>query len=160
MGDLEGSREAVAEQLAGLQLAYGSVPVHQTTISVSGPRFETVADQYAGSPVDAFVAVENGNEEVLHVDTDAGLALPGTAADADTRLERAAREAVEAATGVVCELAELKRVRIAGVRNDDDPDGETLYRLVAVFTARYLDGETDSDAEWAARPQSTRPVRV
>lgn len=154
MGVVARSREAVAERLAGLRLAYGSAPVNQTTLTVSGDRFARIAEQHSGGIVDAYVAVENADDEVLHVDTDAGLELPGTATTTDTSLERAARDAVESATGVVCELGDLQRVTIEGVRNGDDPEGETLYRLVAVFTARYLDGEADTDAEWTDRPRS------
>ena len=158
MGVAARTQEAVEDRLAGLQETYGSVTVNQTTISLPDERFESVADRYAGGLVDAYVAVENGEDEVLHVAADDGLELPGTAPAADEPLERGARRAVEEATGVRCRIDGLREVTITGIRNADS--GETVYRLVVVFSAEYLDGPVGARAEWAERAVEVAPVHV
>ena len=158
MGVAARTHEAVEERLDGLQETYGSVTVNQTTVSLPAERFESVADRYAGGFVDAYVAVENGDDEVLHVLADDGLELPGTAPSEDERLERGARRAVEEATGVRCRIDGLRQVTIAGIRNADS--GKTVYRLVVVFSAKYLDGPVGERAEWADRAAEVAPLHV
>ena len=160
MGVAARSREAVEERLAGLQETYGTVPVNQTTFTLPAARYEAVTDQYSGGLVDAYVAVSNRDDEVLHVAADEGLELPGTATGDDESLERGACRAVEEATGVVCSIDGLDEVTIAGIRNGDDPESDTVYRLVVVFSAEYVDGAVETDAEWADRLQEVAPVYV
>jgi ADP-ribose pyrophosphatase YjhB (NUDIX family) len=160
MGVVARSREAVEDRLAGLLDTYGSVPVNQTTVSLPADRFAAVRERDAGGLVDAYVAVSNRDDQVLHVDAGDGLELPGTATAGNDPLERDARRAVEEATGVVCELDGLREVTIAGIRNADDPDGTTVYRLVVVFSARYLEGAVETDARWAERTREVAPVYV
>ena len=158
MGVAARTHEAVEDRLAGLQETYGSVTVNQTTISLPGERFESVADRYASGLVDAYVAVENADEELLHVVADDGLELPGTAPSEDEPLERGARRAVEDATGVRCRIDGLREVTIAGIRNADS--GNTVYRLVVVFSAEYLEGPVGDRAEWADRAAEVAPLHV
>ena len=158
MGVAARSHEAIEDRIAGLQETYGSMTVNQTTVSLPGERFESVADRYAGGLVDAYVAVENGHDGVLHVADDDGLELPGTAPGANEPLERGARRAVEDATGVRCRIDGLREVTITGIRNADS--GKTVYRLVVVFSAEYLDGPVGDQAEWADRAAEVAPLHV
>jgi ADP-ribose pyrophosphatase YjhB (NUDIX family) len=160
MGVAARTREAVEERLAALQETYDGVTVNQTTISLPADRFRAVTEEYTGGLVDAYVAVRNRDDEVLHVNAEEGLELPGTATGRDEPLERSARRAVEDATGVVCRIDGLREVTIAGMRNADDPDAETVYRLVVVFSAEYLEGAIESEAQWAERAREAAPVYV
>lgn len=160
MGVAARSREAVQDRLESLQRTYGNVTVNQTTISLPADRFRAVAEQYTDGLVDAYVAVRNHDEEVLHVDAEEGLELPGTATESDESPEARARRAVEEATGVVCRIDGLREVTIAGIRDADEPEGKTLYRLVVVFSAEYLEGAVEADAEWADRAREVAPLYV
>ena len=158
MGVAARSRERVEWRLAELEAAYGSFPVTQTTVTLPGERYERAREQYRDGLVDVYAEVRNDDGEILHVETDGGLALPGTATDVDDSLEGRVCRTVEQETGVECRVEELAEVTIAGIRNADAPDVATVYRLVVVFAAAHESGVTNSQSAWEADVHDVPPV--
>jgi ADP-ribose pyrophosphatase YjhB (NUDIX family) len=158
MGVAARSRERVERRLADLEGAYGSFPITQTTISLPGPRYVRAREQHQDGLVDVYAEVHNDEGEVLHVERDTGLALPGTATDVEDSLEQGLRRAVERETGIECDIDGLTGVTIAGIRNEDDPDGVTVYRLVVVFSAVHESGVANGSAAWATEVRDVQPV--
>ncbi len=159
MGIAARSRERVEGRIASLEAVYGSFPVSQTTISLPASRYERARELYHDADlIDVYAQVRNDEGDVLHVDGEGQPALPGTAVGTHTSLEDAVRDAVEGQTGVRCQVDGLETVTIAGLRNDDDPDGDTLYRLVVVFSASCEGGVPNAQAAWEPAVRSGQPV--
>lgn len=158
MGIAARSRERVEDRLAGLEAAYGSFTVSQTTISLPAPRYERARERYRENLVDVYAQVRNEAGDVLHVDGDGTRALPGTAAGTHVSLEEGVCEAVERQTGVRCHVDRLQNVTITGLRNADEAEGETVYRLVVVFAASRDGGDANARAAWASEAEGIEPV--
>ncbi len=159
MGIPERSRERVEDHIAGLEEAYGSFPVNQTTVTLPGERYGTVCEREreTGGFVDAYIQVRDSERNVLHVADDGETDLPGVRVAMSTRTEPAVRQAVRERTGVRCTVDDVARTTIAGVRNADDHDRGTVYHLVVVFSGQHVEGAPAEDAVW--RP-SANAVRV
>lgn len=155
--DLSGDR--VADRLGALEEAYASFPVNQTTLSVSGDAYERVRERCADGLADVYVQVYNDDGEVLLVERDGGWVVPHAEPRRAERLERGTRRALAERTGVECRLTDLERATILGVRHEDDPEREPVYRLVAVFAAVRTAGTPAADAAWWADvPESALPA--
>lgn len=160
MGIAERSRARVEELLSELEVAYDSVPVNQTTLALSGERYERAREQYADRSVDTYVELRNDAGEVLHVREDGSVGLPGTVGDPADSLEEAVRQAVGAQAGVDLVIDGVSEVTIVGLSNADDEDAAVLYRLLVVFEADYAGGDLAENAEWRAARADPDPATV
>lgn len=145
---VERSRDRVEARLAALAESYASYPVNQTTLTVNGEAYERVRDRCSEGLVDAYVRIYNGDGEVLLAEDDGSWVVPSVVPPAGERLETGIERAVEADTGVDCALTALDRVTILGVRHEDAPDRDPVYRLVTVFSGRYVDGAPAGGMAW------------
>jgi hypothetical protein len=150
MGIPERSRERVEAYIAGLEETYGTFPVNQTTVSLPGERYDAVREREreTGGFVDAYVQVQNGDRNVLHVARNGHADLPGVRVAMDTRTEQQVRAAVRKRTGIECTIDGVERATIAGVRHAGDTDRGTLYHVVVVFSGRQVSGTPVEDAVW------------
>lgn len=145
------SRDRVEARLSSLEATYRSFPVNQTTLSVPGDAYELERGRCADGLVDAYVRVENDADEVLLVRNGDAWTLPRTEPSRDERLEAGTCRALQRSTGVACEVTDLTRATIVGVRDDDDPDRDPMYRLVTLFAATHAGGAPDAGVQW--RPE-------
>lgn len=148
MGRVAGTRDVVEDHLSGLEQLYGAFPVNQTTVTLPHEQFERVDEDRDAQLVDAYVEVHDEDERVLHVETSGTMELPGRTVDLDRSIEQQLRETVREDTGVEFTVEGIESVTIAGVRDEDDPDAETLYHLVVVFEGQYESGDVDAGARW------------
>ncbi|MEF8852156.1 MAG: hypothetical protein V5A44_07685 [Haloarculaceae archaeon] len=142
------SRDVVEERLGALEEAYASFPVNQTTLSVSQEVYRRARDRVNDGLADVYVQVYNDDDDVLLVEGEREWVVPSVTPPARTSLELGVSDAVADHTGVACELTDLERVTILGVRHEDEPERETVYRLVAVFVAERTGGTPGEDAAW------------
>ena len=148
MGRVAGSRERVEDYLSGLEQIYGSFPVNQTTVSLPREQFERVGADHELRLVDAYVEVRDVNRQVLHVESGSTTELPGGAVDLDGPVEQQLKETVREDTGVECVVEDVESATITGVRDEDEPESETLYHLTVVFGASYESGTVAGEARW------------
>jgi len=158
MRAVELSGERVADRLGALEEAYAPFPVNQTTLSVSEAAYERARERCAAGFADVYVQVYNGADEVLLVEHDGEWVVPHAEPARSERLEGGTRRALAEQTGVECRLTALERVTILGVRHEDDPQREPVYRLVAVFAAERTGGAPQEGVAWHADlPESALP---
>lgn len=138
-----GSRDVIGEGIDSLQQRYGPFPVNQTTISLSPEGYRDAIDRARDGFADVYVRVENDDGEVLHVEGDGRSRVPRCVGGSEKALAERARDAVEDATGVRCAIDEIVRVTIAGVRNAEDTDAGTVYRLLVLVNAAYDGGQIE-----------------
>jgi hypothetical protein len=158
MGVPERSRERVEAKLDEFEDVYGSFVVNQTTITLPDDQYTELREHGNPDPVTAYVAVYNDDDEILHVDADGGHELPGIAAQLTDSLEPALRAEVSDTAAIDCVVDGLDQVTIAGLRNADDPEAETLYNLVVVFHATHEAGTPAEDAAWFETPETVQPI--
>jgi hypothetical protein len=152
MTRVAGSQSRIEGLLEKLEDQYGSFPVNQTTVSLPDEQFEHVRDERGSQTVDAYVEVQNDDHEILHVSDGNAVHLPGDAIDLSNAIESQVTEAVSELTGVDCTVESIESATITGLRNEDDPERDTQYRLVVLFDARYRAGNPDADAHWEREP--------
>jgi hypothetical protein len=109
-------------------------------------------------PVAAYIAVRNEDEEVLYVDGDDEPELPGVQVGLEDALEPAVREQVREDAAVDCVVDGVEQVTIAGLRHGDDPNAETLYNLVVVFSGEHRAGAPAQRATWRELDGSLQPA--
>jgi hypothetical protein len=158
MGVAEQSREHVEDKLAELEAAHGSFDINQTTITVPGEQYASMRDRGNPEPVSMYIAVRNEEDDVLHVDGEGDLELPGVQTELDASLGAAIREAVQERTGVDCVIEGIEQVTIAGLRNGADPNAGTLYNLVVVFNGSYQTGVPTEEASWRQLDEDVQPA--
>ena len=158
MGVAGRSRDHVEELLAELESDYDSFPVNQTTVSVSAEQYDRVVEQWRRGIARVDVHVHNDQNDVLLVEDDDDLTVPGEVVTEGDSLERRARRAVRQATGVECEVETIEEVTIAGVHNEADPDAEPAYRLVVLMSGRLASGTAGPDGRWQADPPESQLV--
>ncbi|MFB6139319.1 MAG: NUDIX domain-containing protein [Halosimplex sp.] len=142
MGVAAVSRDRVEERLASLEEAYSGFPIDQTTIAVPREAYERASERSERGIVDAYVQLYNERGDALLVERDEGWTVPHGEPGIGERVVPGTERAVRERTGVDCEITDLGRVTILGVRDEEAPDRGPVYRLIAVFTA-----ETTADAE-------------
>jgi hypothetical protein len=138
---------AVGEHLERLEERFGSFPVDQTTIAVGASTYDRERERTDAGVVDAIVRVWNDDGDVLHVQRDDEWRLPRQRGTSVAELTEAVEREVWSDLAVDCAVEGVSRVTIAGVRNRDDADAETLYRLLVVVDASHATG-TPSEGEW------------
>lgn len=148
MGRAAVTKSVIEGFLSGLQELYDSFPVNQTTVSLPGERFQHVLNRQKSEIVDAYAEVYNDDRQVLHVETDGEVSLPGDSLDVDDPLEPEVQAAVERTTGVECVVEGVESATIVGLRNEDEPTSEAVYRIVVVFEARHREGSPEPGAYW------------
>jgi hypothetical protein len=146
MGAVEESRASIESCLSTLEGIYSSFSVNQTTFSVSTDRYDHIKQENKQGQVDAYAKIQNETGDVLHVTDDETCRLPGTATAIDESIERDLRGSV-ADTGIESTIDEIEQVTIVGLRDANDEERETIYRLAVVFVGTYKSG-TDDDADW------------
>jgi len=159
MGVAEVSRDHVEELLSELERQYDAFPVSQTTVTVSATDYERVVTRCREGVARVDVRVRNDDGEVLMVERADQLTLPGRIVENRTAIEREAQLAVHDAAGVDCSIEELDHATIAGVDSADGADRPTLYRLLVLFQAEYVDGTVDPDCRWRREPPAMELVR-
>jgi hypothetical protein len=144
-----GSRDVIGNGIELLQERHGPFPVNQTTLSLSPDAYQDARDRADDGVADVYVRVHNDDGEVLHAEGDGRPRVPRCVGTSAKPLVDRARSAVREATGVSCVIDEIVRVTIAGVRNAEDPDAETVYRLLVLFDATYDSGQAQNGV-WQA----------
>jgi L-aminopeptidase/D-esterase-like protein len=157
MGVAEWSRDHVEDLLADLEQRYSTFPVDQTTVTLPRDDYRRVADRCQQSVARVDVRVQNDDGDVLMVETDGELTLPGRPLDNRDAIEREAQVAVHQTAGIECAIEGLDHATIAGVTNGDDTDSETVYRLLVMLTANALEGSPSQNCQWQ---QEDPPVEV
>jgi len=157
MGVAGRSRDHVEELLSELESAYDSFPVNQTTVSVSADHYERAVERYQQGVARLDIHVHNDQNDVLLVENDDGLTVPGETISASDSLEQRARRAVRQATGVECRIESIQEVTIAGVHSEPDPDADPVYRLVVLLSGRLVSG-TPTAGKWQADPPESELV--
>ena len=143
------SPDVIGDGIESLQQRHGPFPVNQTTLSLSPAAYRDAAERARDGFADVYVRVENDDGEVLHVQGEDRRRVPRCVGGSEKPLTERARDAVADATGVSCTIDEIVRVTIAGVRNAEDTDAETVYRLLVLVDAVYDGGQTERGI-WAA----------
>ena len=156
MEAVETTSGAVEGQLAELDEVYGTFSVDQTTVAVPRPRYERERATEPGR-IEVYAKIQNDSAKVLHVDADSP-ELPSTTVTDVADIESAARAAVREATGVECTCTGLDRAHIRGVRDADDEERETVYRLAVVVEGRHESDSDDDRGVWqsTAEPSHAR----
>lgn len=139
--------DSVGEDIERLEDRFGSFPVNQTTLDVSEACYESARERAGAEELDVYVRVRNDDGEVLHVGGDEGGSVPQCVSGPNEPLSAAVTRTVRTETGVECAVDDVARVTITGVRDEDDPDAEAIYRLVALVDARHERGRARG-AEW------------
>ncbi|WP_340100754.1 hypothetical protein [Salinibaculum salinum] len=158
MGVAERSREHVEDKMTELEATHGSFDINQTTITLPGEQYTSMRERGNPEPVSAYIAVRNEEDDVLHVDGDEDLELPGVQAELDTALGAAICETVRERTGVDCVIEGIEQVTIAGLRNGGDPNAGTLYNLVVVFNGSYQTGAPTEETTWQQLDERVQPA--
>lgn len=152
------SRDVVEERLGALEEAYASFTINQTTLGVPQETYDRVRDRCTEGIADVYVKVSGDEGDVLLVERDRGWVVPSVQPSARDPLEIGVSRELAETTGVECRITDLERVTILGVCHEDDPDRETVYRLVAVFTAERTAGTPAASAAWHSElPDSALP---
>lgn len=147
MGVVEQASEAIENCLDRLEEAYSTFPINQTTLAVATDRYETIrADDE--EIVDLHAKVHDENGDILHVRDGKSLKLPGIRAEAGEGLEATMESAVEESTGVSCQMGDVEKATIIGVRDADDAERDTVYRLAVVFEGVSTGGVPSEGTVW------------
>lgn len=141
------SGNEVGEHLERLEDRFGPFPVDQTTISVGSAVYDRACERVNEGVVDAIVRVWNEAGDVLHVEREDDWRLPRRRGTTVASLTETVERGVWADLAVECQVDGLGRVTIVGVRNRDDPEAETVYRLLAVVDASHATGDP-RDGQW------------
>lgn len=145
------SRDVIGTGIDSLQQRHGPFPVNQTTISLSPEGYRDAVGRARDGFADVYVRVENDDGEVLHVEGDGRSRVPRCVGSSTKPIAERARDAVQEATGVRCAIDTIVRVTIAGVRNAENTDAETVYRLLVLVDAAYDGGQTEQGV-WRSEP--------
>jgi len=156
MGVVEEARANVEACLANLENVY-SFAVDQRTFAVSQVKYQRAREDARKGLLDVYAKIHNGNGEVLHVRRDGDPELPGTTVKHGESLEPALESAVRERTGAACSIDGIERATILGVRNRDDPDRPTVYRLSVVFDAVPDSGFGGGNVTWRELRETARP---
>lgn len=135
MSVAEGSRERVEDRLVALEEDYSGFPVNQTTLAVPRGTYERASERCERGVVDAHVQLYNAEDDVLLVEDDDEWMIPHIEPRASDRVVPGTERIIRERTGLDCGITGVKRVTILGIRDEDDPDRPSVYRLSAVFTA-------------------------
>jgi ADP-ribose pyrophosphatase YjhB (NUDIX family) len=145
-----GSHEAVTAVLDALEGRYGPFSIDQTTVTVPPETYEHVRSGTA-AVIETGVRVRRGADTLAVRDGTRWSDPTGPVPDS-VDIERAARRVVREATGVDCDVIDLRRATILGFVDKSDRDTDPVYRLVALFDGVYRGGETAADAAWRSVP--------
>jgi len=154
MGTAERSRERVEAHLDSLERVYDGVSVNQTTLSLQPEQYSSMRERAAKGHVEAVIEVHDEESKVLHLRRGGEADLPSVRVTPEEDPESRVRETVREQAGIACVVDGLERATIAGIRNAEDPDAETVYLLSLTFRGRHTGGVVAEDAEW--RPGTNR----
>lgn len=150
MGIGAASRERVEELLEVLETEYGSVTVNQTTFAVGPAAYDRAVERSREGRIAVHVVVHNESRDVLLREADGGWAIPRGETRPGEPLPAAPERIVRETAGLDCSVEDAERATISGVRNEDDPEADTVYTLSVVFTAVAPEaGAADDALRWA-----------
>jgi hypothetical protein len=158
MGVVEHSSASVESRLTELETAYSSFPVNQTTVSVATERYEQARAELDN--LDIFGKVTNEESDVLHLAREGSPSLPSTTIAETDALESSLVETIEERTGITAQIDDVEQATIVGIRDQANPDRDTVYRLAVLFAASVRDDSADSDAVWKPTVEGAVSVRV
>lgn len=159
MGAVDDSHAGVEGYLSELEQAYREFAVHQTTVTVPPARYESIRDGSGGN-VDLYAKVYNADAEILHVEVDNSLDLPGTTAEWHSSLEQPLVAAVHEQTGVRCSVRTLEQATILGIRDETRKTQETLYRLAVLFDCEWEADTPDEGTVWQESVTLSGPIQA
>ncbi|MBX0321790.1 NUDIX domain-containing protein [Halomicroarcula sp. F13] len=150
------SRARVEERLTRLDEEFGSPSVTQTTFEVGEESYQRAVEQSRDGQLDVHAIVRDEDGAVMLREGDGEWMLPRGQTRPGENVETAAKRIVRDAAGVDCTVTDAVRANISGVRNADDEDDETVYRLSVVFTAELVeDDESAGEAvRWDSDPDA------
>ncbi|MFC7155438.1 NUDIX domain-containing protein [Halomarina halobia] len=147
------THERVSDYLRVLDGSYSGFTVRQTTLSVRAEVYDRMASLASAGVVDAAVRVRNATDEVLAVrEAGDGWTDPYGLVRRDETIESGARRSLRERTGIDAALDDLLGVTIVCLTDATNPDRDSLYRLSALFSGRYVGGEPESNCAWRSRP--------
>ncbi|MEF8843077.1 MAG: hypothetical protein V5A62_15880 [Haloarculaceae archaeon] len=140
------SHDRVEAALRSLRETYRRFDVHQASIALERPSYETAL---SGGPVEASVRVENGAGEVLAVE-EGNWREPRVRVDHEdgAAIVEAARSALADLTGVACRVTDLREVSMVTIHDETDGTRPPKFALDIRFTGRYEGGEPRGGAAW------------
>lgn len=160
----ERSKDAVERRLSELEAVYGSFAIHQTTWEVPVEEYEAAVERFdRGHVARVGARVENPDGTSLFVrdrSSDDDWEDPGGDVPSDERMADAVVRRVRETTGVECTVEGLVRATIVGIVDRSADESDPVYRLSALFQARYVDGEPRPGdgievVEWLDEPPET-----
>jgi hypothetical protein len=140
------SPDRVEAALRSLRETYRAFDVHQTSVALDPPAYETALGD---GLVDAAIRVENAAREVLAVE-EGGWRVPRVRVDhrEGTDLVEAVRGELVDLTGVVCRVTGLREASMVAIHDGADPDRSPKFALDVRFSGRYEDGDPHDGAAW------------
>jgi len=140
------SCDRVEAALRSLRETYYTFDVHQASIALERPSYETAL---SGGLVEASVRVENGSGEVLAVE-EGDWREPRVRVDHEdgAAIVEAARSALADLTGVACRVTDIREVSMVTIHDETDGTRPPKFALDVRFTGRYEGGEPRSGAAW------------
>lgn len=138
------SRSRIEERLTRLEEEFGGVEVTQTTFEVAAQRYQRAIESSRDGQLDVRAVVRDDSGAVLVHEDDSEHLVPRGRTRPDERLCEAVRRIVREGAGIGCTVTDCVAANIRGLRNGDDEDADTVYRLSVVFAAEAV--ETDVPA--------------
>lgn len=154
------SRSRVEERLTRLEEEFGTPEVTQTTFEVGAERYQHAVESSRDGQLRLRVVVRDDDGAVLLCEDDDEWLVPSGETRPDERLPEAVRRIVAEAAGVDCSVTDVARANIHGLRNSDDEDADTVYRLSVLFVARTADCEVDGSesVRWRTDPDAVAEI--
>ena len=150
------SRSRVEERLTRLEEDFGTPEVTQTTFEVGAERYQRALERSRDGQLRLQVIVRDDDGAVLLCEGDDEWLVPSGQTRPDERLPEAVRRIVAEAAGVDCSVTDVARANIHGIRNSDDEDADTVYRLSVVFVAETAESDADGtqSVRWRSEPDA------
>jgi len=140
------SCDRVEAALRSLRETYRSFDVHQASIALERPSYETAL---SGGLVEASVRIENGSGEVLAVE-EGDWREPRVRVDHEdgATIVEAARSALADLTGVACRVTDLREVSMVTIHDETDGTRPPKFALDVRLLGRYVDGKPRGGTAW------------
>ncbi|WP_262175801.1 NUDIX domain-containing protein [Haloarcula laminariae] len=146
------SRSRVEERLTRLEEQFGTLEVTQTTFEVGPRRYQRAIENSRDGQLDVRAVVRDEDGAVLLQEGDGEWLVPRGQTRVDEPLSGAVQRIVSETADVDCTVTDATTANIHGIRNSDDEDADTVYRLCVVFTAEVTEADvpTGESLRWDA----------
>ncbi|WP_324756707.1 NUDIX hydrolase [Haloarcula montana] len=145
MEGVDRAREQVQERLDRLTAGEQSPRVNQETVVTTGDQYRAAIDRSLEGVFRIRVAITNDAGEVLVTPGDDGMGLPCGETDPGEPIDTAARRIARGQAGIDCRPREAVEATIRGIRNEDEPGSDAVYRLSVVYAADAVDPDAASE---------------